>query len=65
MTDDDGRVTQPSGEPPRVRKAVLADVFGDVLPDTTADERTPEHRGSSSEDWYQENRPPHHDRDRT
>jgi hypothetical protein len=33
-------------------------VFGDVLPDTTSDER-----GGSAEDresWYRENRPPHH-----
>lgn len=41
----------------------LADIFGDVLPDTTADERTdPAGRTDEHELWYQENRPPHHER---
>ena len=37
-------------------------VFGDVLPDTSADER--EHgvpdSGADHDDWLIENRPPHH-----
>ncbi|GDY33498.1 hypothetical protein GTS_51310 [Gandjariella thermophila] len=41
----------------------LADVFGDVLPDTTSDEREPETPSRAADDWYRENRPPHHDRD--
>ncbi|CAM00109.1 hypothetical protein A8924_1166 [Saccharopolyspora erythraea NRRL 2338] len=44
------------------RKRRLAEVFGDVLPDTTSDERS--QRGpaqTETERWYRENRPPHHD----
>jgi len=41
------------------RRRRLAEVFGDVLPETTSDERggTPE---GDREAWYRENRPPHH-----
>jgi hypothetical protein len=45
------------------RRPRTADVFGDVLPETTADEREPEAAGRTADDWYRENRPPHHDRD--
>jgi hypothetical protein len=47
------------------RKRQLDEVFGDVLPDTTADERDPEPRDRDTEtdDWYERNRPPHHDRE--
>jgi hypothetical protein len=38
-------------------------VFGDVLPDVTSDERAPEPGESGADAWYQDNRPPHHDRD--
>ncbi|MBM7858321.1 hypothetical protein JOD27_002098 [Lentzea nigeriaca] len=37
----------------------MAEVFGDVLPETTSDERG----AAPAEDrdaWYVENRPPHH-----
>jgi hypothetical protein len=37
-------------------------VFGDVLPDVTSDER-PEPGESGADAWYEDNRPPHHDRD--
>jgi hypothetical protein len=37
-------------------------VFGEVLPDTTSDERDPEPSGRERDSWYEENRPPHHDR---
>ena len=37
-------------------------MFGEVLPETTSDERTREPAGGSSDSWYLENRPPHHDR---
>jgi len=40
----------------------VAEVFGDVLPDVTSDERTAEPGELSVDDWYQDNRPPHHDR---
>jgi hypothetical protein len=38
------------------------EVFGDVLPETTADERDQQTSSSSDDSWYLENRPPHHDR---
>jgi hypothetical protein len=41
------------------------DVFGDVLPSTTSDERDPASsadRNTEADSWYLENRPPHHDR---
>ncbi|MBB3663584.1 MULTISPECIES: hypothetical protein [Prauserella salsuginis group] len=40
----------------------IAEVFGEVLPETTSDERDPAARSATSEDWYLQNRPPHHDR---
>ncbi|WP_175482934.1 hypothetical protein [Actinokineospora iranica] len=48
----------PARAKPR-RPASLDEIFGDVLPDTTADERdlTP----PTSDDWYERNRPPHHE----
>ena len=41
----------------------LAEIFGDVLPESTGDDRdqpTAEH-GGDPDRWYTENRPPHHD----
>jgi len=40
----------------------IDEIFGDVLPETTSDERDPERRTGLPDDWYRENRPPHHDR---
>ncbi|MCP2261951.1 hypothetical protein LX15_005678 [Streptoalloteichus tenebrarius] len=40
----------------------LREVFGDVLPETTRDERDPENPRRDTDTWYRENRPPHHDR---
>jgi hypothetical protein len=57
VTDSEGS----SGEKERARRRRLAEVFGDVLPETTSDEQTAagtDDRGS--ERWYRENRPPHH-----
>ena len=44
------------------RKRKLAEVFGDVLPDTTADERDPDERSAArrGDTWLQEQVPPHH-----
>ncbi|WP_086820101.1 hypothetical protein [Allokutzneria sp. NRRL B-24872] len=40
----------------------LDELFGDVLPETTSDERDPGDRADRTSDaWYYENRPPHHD----
>ncbi|GGP33786.1 hypothetical protein [Saccharothrix coeruleofusca] len=62
MTD---QTPEPTGGEDAARAAArrrrLAEVFGEVLPDTTTDERpTPAPIDSSDDSWYQENRPPHH-----
>ncbi|GGM82064.1 hypothetical protein GCM10012275_60870 [Longimycelium tulufanense] len=49
---------QDTGKDARER---LRAVFGEVLPETTNDERTPEKPESDTDTWYRENRPPHHD----
>jgi hypothetical protein len=55
----------PADEPPRTRppRPDLDDIFGDVLPSTTSDERDPERPDADGDSWYERNRPPHHDRD--
>lgn len=40
------------------RRRRLAEVFGDVLPDTTRDERGG--GGDRDEEWYRRETPPHH-----
>ncbi|WP_020631655.1 hypothetical protein [Amycolatopsis alba] len=52
---------RPSPSTPSTRRRV-DEIFGDVLPDTTSDEREPGQRTPDSDSWYLENRPPHHDR---
>jgi hypothetical protein len=51
-------------EPDWQRKRRLAEVFGDVLPETTSDEGDPaEEDGSAAErsdTWLKEQVPPHH-----
>ncbi|HWD06864.1 MAG TPA: hypothetical protein VG674_30925 [Amycolatopsis sp.] len=42
------------------RRRRVDEVFGDVLPETTSDERGL--TGDTPDSWYLENRPPHHDR---
>ena len=43
------------------RRRRLAEVFGDALPDTTADERDPQEGSDRSGDtWLREQVPPHH-----
>jgi len=69
---DDGVVSESrepgdQGSPPRPPagrrpKPPTTDVFGDVLPDVTSDERMPESRSDLTDSWYEDNRPPHHDR---
>ncbi|WAL66492.1 hypothetical protein ORV05_01345 [Amycolatopsis cynarae] len=44
------------------RRRKLDAVFGKVLPDITSDERDTERPQRDSDTWYEENRPPHHDR---
>ncbi|MBA3780747.1 MAG: hypothetical protein H0X12_02710 [Nocardioides sp.] len=49
-------------EPEWVRRKRLAAVFGDVLPDTTGDEREPEapQQESGNDEWLRAQVPPHH-----
>ncbi|GAA3632295.1 hypothetical protein C8D88_1011444 [Lentzea atacamensis] len=42
------------------RRRRLAEVFGDVLPETTSDERGAA-PAEERDAWYVENRPPHHE----
>jgi hypothetical protein len=43
------------------RRRRLAEVFGDVLPESTRDDRVEGTPSSGADDrWYTENRPPHH-----
>ncbi|WP_130343889.1 hypothetical protein [Herbihabitans rhizosphaerae] len=62
MTDDSERAdagrVEPVAEARRRRR--LDEVFGDVLPDTTADERGADGPNQDTEAWYRHNRPPHH-----
>lgn len=55
--DDAGSVTTDAERKRRLRDAV----FGDVLPDSTTDDRdeSPED-GSTSDDWLRRQVPPHH-----
>jgi hypothetical protein len=52
---------RPSREARQSRRR-FDEVFGDVLPETTADEREPGGGRGRDDDWYLDNRPPHHDR---
>ncbi|MBB5067211.1 hypothetical protein OOZ19_17465 [Saccharopolyspora sp. NFXS83] len=52
-------------ETERQRRRRLAEIFGEVLPQTTSDERSegPDRREGDQREtdrWYRENRPPHH-----
>jgi hypothetical protein len=57
--DEDKR---PSATSSAQKRRQVDEIFGDVLPDTTSDEREPGQRSPDSDSWYLENRPPHHDR---
>lgn len=44
----------------------IEEIFGDVLPVTTSDERgddEPRRDDASGDEWLRANRPPHHDQD--
>lgn len=63
MTDDKSRDEQPADarpEPDWRRRRRVAAVFGDVLPDTTRDEREPAGGRDDSEEWLRRQVPPHH-----
>jgi hypothetical protein len=55
------RGTDQPQESPAERRARLAAVFGDVLPETTADERDPAAGQEADADaWLRSQVPPHH-----
>jgi len=61
----DRALPEPAERPDPAREAArrrrLAEVFGDVLPEATADDRPePGSATGADERWYTENRPPHH-----
>ncbi|HUQ54963.1 hypothetical protein [Lentzea sp.] len=60
MTKSDPPQPEPAGEDAVARRRRLAEVFGDVLPETTSDERGGGAGSDDRESWYRENRPPHH-----
>jgi hypothetical protein len=53
---------QPREEADWERRRRLAAVFGEVLPETTSDEREPEAEGAAAESdaWLKSQVPPHH-----
>ncbi|MDI2031931.1 hypothetical protein QFW96_25130 [Saccharopolyspora sp. TS4A08] len=53
--------SEPEKKAERDRRRRLAEIFGDVLPETTSDDRPEPSSASTRESWYRENRPPHHD----
>ena len=58
---DDASAPGPSGQDAEARrKRLRQQVFGDVLPDTTADERDQGGPESGNDDWLRSNVPPHH-----
>lgn len=56
--NDSGKTSDPAE---RERRRKLAEIFGDVLPETTSDDRPDRAPAGDDERWYRENRPPHHD----
>ena len=52
-----GESTEPAR--PSVDRARLDAVFGETLPETTCDERR-DPDGRIDDDWWREQRPPHH-----
>jgi hypothetical protein len=59
--DDAEPSASDAGEPEWVRRRRLARIFGDVLPETTRDERDERgERPQSSDDWLKSQVPPHH-----
>jgi hypothetical protein len=51
-----------AGESAEARKRRIAEVFGEVLPETTRDERDPDERDDTADgdSWLRSQVPPHH-----
>lgn len=68
MSDDEAiepeKVVEPVETSPREpewkRKARLAAIFGDVLPESTGDDRDEQRTSGTSEEWLKRQVPPHH-----
>jgi hypothetical protein len=64
-SDRNGRPAERTGgrasDRAKRRRPSLDEIFGDVLPATTSDEREPEAPSGNRDSWYEQNRPPHHD----
>lgn len=62
MTTEPGDAEEPSGEADWERQRRLDAIFGDVLPETTSDERDPRAPESESagDAWLRAQVPPHH-----
>lgn len=63
MADEQGeRARRPQGEAEWQRRRRLAEVFGDVLPKVTRDERDPDQPAEESpgDRWLRSQVPPHH-----
>lgn len=52
-----------SGDDKPAEEQRLREIFGDVFPETTSDERdnTPPAEESRRDEWLLDNRPPHHE----
>ncbi|AZI57305.1 hypothetical protein EH165_03140 [Nakamurella antarctica] len=58
--DAGGHIAQNPLKPP-LDQQELDRIFGEVLPESTSDDRDVDRRGSGGlDDWYRANRPPHH-----
>ncbi|OZF52754.1 hypothetical protein [Rhodococcus sp. 14-1411-2a] len=61
---NDDRSAEDDASRARAERARLARIFGDVLPETTGDERSDsagaESGGPSSDEWLKQQRPPHY-----
>lgn len=56
-------MTKPDRERRRDRdpRKRLDEIFGEVLPETTSDERDLDETERARDSWYEENRPPHYE----
>ncbi|EHR52801.1 hypothetical protein SacmaDRAFT_4622 [Saccharomonospora marina XMU15] len=61
MATDRDRPADEPAPPPRRRHRRIEEVFGEVVPETTSDEKEPGGDRGRRDEWYLENRPPHHD----
>jgi len=59
--DEGAGLVDPSPKPDFRERLRLDEIFGEILPTVTGDERDPAPvDGAERERWYRENRPPHH-----